>query len=176
MLNIRGLSGNSGTFPFFDCLCTLSNRNLPKPKRLPCQKRTIQSCKENHQKWITETNGNKKEVAKYQNCLNMPLLTKSFSDSSFHLPLMHITSVKCIKRPPTVDEIYGHFSNDDFKNLGIFHCSSSLSYSRWPIFDIPGQLLILYLLSWLSTFFKNKPSTVQWSTAFSSLGLMSFQI
>ena len=91
LLNIRGLSGNAGSFPFLDCICTQKNRNLPKSQRKPCEQRTIKSCQENHQKWMEETHGDKKKVSRYQNCLNQPLLTKAFADADFRLPLMHIT-------------------------------------------------------------------------------------
>ena len=60
LCNVRGLSGNSGTHPFFDCFCSQANRNLPKEKRQPCQIRTIESCYLNHEKWREETKGNKK--------------------------------------------------------------------------------------------------------------------
>ena len=91
MLNIRGLSGNSGSHPFYDCECSQANRNLPRTERAPCQIRTIQSCIDNHLKWKSETGSDKSKVSKYKNCLNEPLLQKSFSDAQFNLPILHIT-------------------------------------------------------------------------------------
>ena len=92
LLTLRGLSGNSGSFPFYQCLCSQSNRDLPKAEREPCIKRTIQNCNELNQKWQSETGGNKKKASTYKNCINPPLLQKSFKDESFNLPLMHITA------------------------------------------------------------------------------------
>ena len=91
MLNIRGLSGNSGRFPFYDCLCSQTNRNLPKQDRQPCVARSVESCILNFENWMAETNGDKKKAAMYHNCINRPLLTKAFSDHQFQLPIMHIT-------------------------------------------------------------------------------------
>ena len=90
LLNVRGLSGNAGKFPFHDCLCSQANRNLPKDVREPCQPRTIESCISNFEKWKAETNSDKKQAPLYKNCVNEPLLTKAFSDNQYQLPIMHI--------------------------------------------------------------------------------------
>ena len=49
-------------------------------------------CQELHEKWLRETGGDKKKVAKYKNCLNPPLLANSFPNSRIRYPLMHITT------------------------------------------------------------------------------------
>ena len=40
---------------------------------------------------MSETKSDKKKVAQYKNCLNPPLLTKSFGDDQFQIPIMHVT-------------------------------------------------------------------------------------
>ena len=92
LLNLRGLSGNSGSYPFYDCLCTQAARDKPKSERSPCQERTVEDCKELHHKWKEETNENKKKAAQFKNCINKPLLQRSFSNANTNLPLLHITT------------------------------------------------------------------------------------
>ena len=92
LAHLRGISGNSGTHPFIDCLCSRANRDLPKKDRAPCQQRTIKSCVDSFERWRVETNEDKKKAASYNNCIHEPLLQKSFPDSSFHVPLLHITT------------------------------------------------------------------------------------
>ena len=55
MCNLRGLSGNSGTHPFYDCICTQQNRNRPKSERQPCQPRLIKDCIAQNDKWWMPT-------------------------------------------------------------------------------------------------------------------------
>ena len=90
--NLRGLSGNSGSFPFYDCKCSQKNRNKPKAEREPCQPRMIQDCVTLNKRWREETSADKAKVKEYENCLNVPLLQKSFRDDRFRLPIMHVTT------------------------------------------------------------------------------------
>ena len=90
LMNLRGLSGNSGKHPFFDCICDQANRNKPKKDRTPCQKRTIEECQLQHEKWLRETKGNVAKVSQYQNCLHPPLLVQSFKADQYRIPILHV--------------------------------------------------------------------------------------
>ncbi|GFO12155.1 amine oxidase [Plakobranchus ocellatus] len=66
-----GISGAQGTHPCVWCLTTKQAMQIPSETHTL---RTLEQITEDHNKFINEQKGNKKEVHKYYNCLHSPLL------------------------------------------------------------------------------------------------------
>ena len=69
---IFGLSGAQGTHP---CLwCNISKKQIQSDQYHKSEPRTLESIKENCDKWEMETNADKKRASEYYNCVHRPMI------------------------------------------------------------------------------------------------------
>ena len=76
IINLAGIQSSSSKYPCPYChwISTYNGKNdVSKPAK-PAKLRTFDSVRDNYNKWMTETGGNKKKAMDYYNCTELPLV------------------------------------------------------------------------------------------------------